>query len=185
MDHKKKYLYQKVNKVEFLSNVRLRLKNDVFPYLELVKKIHKETGTGVGFWALARMIFPPIEAVANAIYRKENKTKILKELDIEYPFLAWDMFRHNLMHNDEMISASYRNKKVEWSVTIGGGHSAKDRVLKIDVSKLLHDFDNFLEKQIKDPSNLNKHVWIKKSYKLKRRGRLDLRNEIRAFGNSE
>lgn len=62
-------------KAVFLSRVRQRLLNDVGPYFETIRTVHRRTGRGVGFWALARMIFPVVEGVATVIYRSGAKER--------------------------------------------------------------------------------------------------------------
>ena len=58
-----------MSRAAFLSDVAQRLRDDVGPYFEVIQAVYTHTGRGVGFWALARMIFPVVEAVSTVIYR--------------------------------------------------------------------------------------------------------------------
>ena len=59
----------------FLTIVAQRLRSDIGPYFATIRDVYTRTGKGVGFWALARMIFPVVEAVATVIYRREQQNQ--------------------------------------------------------------------------------------------------------------
>jgi hypothetical protein len=162
--------YQRELKAVFLERVRDRLKRDVGPYFALARRIYRETGQGVGFWALVRMIFPVIEGVAVVIFRSGTSRKppvrLLQTLGMKYPNVAWEMYRHTLMHNEEMASASYRGRTVNWGIRLGGGHSWKKGQLHIDARTLYADFLQFLEREISSARKANSHVWVRKSFRF-------------------
>ena len=66
----KKSNYRITTKKGFLEGVKGRLENDVWPYFGCINQIYLDSGKKkmVGFWALARMVFPVIEAIAKAVY---------------------------------------------------------------------------------------------------------------------
>ena len=69
----KKPGFKKLPRDAFLYGVKGRLMNDVGPYIEYIKKVYAETGKGIRFWSLARMVFPVIDAVAPRIYKKSKQ----------------------------------------------------------------------------------------------------------------
>lgn len=117
----RKWTHRRMSRSAFLSSVVQRLRNDIGPYFETIRTVYARDGKGVGFWALARMIFPVVEAVSTVIYRAGSRSggtrerqpvRLLRELGFEYPNLVWEMYRHTLMHNDEMASATYQGRRV-------------------------------------------------------------------------
>ncbi len=150
---KKAALFRKMLRKDFLVGVRGRLENDAGAYFESIERIRRSTGTGVGFWALVRMILPAIEAVARVIYRRSRRAsakpqRLLQEIGIAYPHLAWEMFRHSLVHTDDLRPAVYRNQIVEWEVRVGGGHGDRRNRVAIDMRQLYTDFLRFLDREI-------------------------------------
>lgn len=154
----KKFAHYRTTRKLFLEGVKGRLENDVAPYLDLINQIASDSylKTGktevIGFWALVRMVLPPINAVANALYRgKENDKfcKLLKQLGIAYPRIVLEMYRHSLMHNDELRGIAYRGQRIGWSIGHGGTDHIfhKDAIL-IDIRKLYQDFIKFLNAEI-------------------------------------
>jgi hypothetical protein len=136
---------RRVAKAQFLTDVRGRLTGEVGLCVDVLRKAR------TGFWAMARMVFPVVEAVATVIYRTNNAPKppiLLGKLGFEHPNLIWQMYRHTLMHNDEMAPAVHRRHVVSWEMNMGGGHKAADGVLGIDVLKLYEDLFSFLEQEI-------------------------------------
>jgi hypothetical protein len=183
---KRIWKHQREVKAVFLSRVRERLLNDVGPYFDLAHRIHRRTGRGVGFWASARMVFPVVEGVATVIYRSRAKGKppvrLLEKLGIKFPNLAWEMYRHTLMHNDEMASAAYRGRTVRWGITLGGGHSWPKGRLRIDTKKLYVDLLKFLEREIMSSHKNNAHVWVKDSFRFNTAFARATRNEALRLG---
>lgn len=163
-----------MSKSAFLSSVGQRLRNDVGPYLGTIQTVHARTGKGVGFWGLARMIFPVVEAVSTVVYRIRLKSggtrerqpvRLLRELGFEYPNLVWEMYRHTLMHNDEMASAEYYRRRVVWEIRVGGGHSHDRGRLSIDAKRLYDDLLAFLDREA-SASAKSTLVWVKESFRF-------------------
>jgi hypothetical protein len=169
----RKWTHRRTLKSAFLSAVAGRLRNDVGPYFGMIQDVYARTRVGVGFWALARMIFPVIEAVSTVIYRAGSRrggarerqpVRLFRELGFQYPNLAWEMYRHTLMHNDEMATAAYRGRRIGWEIRVGGGHVWTRGRLGIDVEKLYQDFLAFLDQEAASSSTTQ--VWVKESFRF-------------------
>ena len=173
-------------KAAFLSDVQHRLKNDVGPYFATIRAVHQKTGHWVGFWALARMLFPIVEAVATVIYRSGPRNKrpalLLKRLGVKYPNLVWEMFRHTLMHNDEMASASYKGRRVTWEIRLGGGHVARNGHLAFDVRRLYADLKTFFSREIAEARRGSTQVWVRESFRFSTRFARATLDEILRLG---
>jgi hypothetical protein len=166
----RKWKHRRVLKATFLTGVRQRLLHDVGPYLEAVEGVRVTTGRGVGFWALPRMLFPVVEAVSTALYRTSRRerppVRLLRELGFEYPNLVWEMYRHTLMHNDEMASALYMGRRIAWSIGIGNGHSWSKGRLGIDAKQLYEDLLAFLSRLASEPHSKKVHVWVGECFRF-------------------
>ena len=169
----RKWRYRRMPRADFLRSVAGRLRNDVGPYFETIRAEYCRTRTGIGFWALARMIFPVVEAVASVIYRtgrtrrgprERPPVRLLRELGFEYPNLVWEMYRHTLMHNDEMASASYQGRVVTWGIRVGEGHHCSNGRLWIDAEQLYTDLLAFLDREATAPGS--SRVWVKESFRF-------------------
>ena len=175
----RKWRHRRVLKSTFLSDARKRLENDVGPYFKMIEAVHKRTGRGIGFWALARMIFPVVEAVSTVMYRRASAgssssatvrpkerqpVRLLRELGFEYPNLVWEMYRHTLMHNDEMACAIYKARGIAWGIKVGSGHSWKQGHLYIDAAKLYQDLVDFLAREADRSKSVS--VWVKESFRF-------------------
>jgi hypothetical protein len=184
----RKWTHRRVLRSTFLSNVRRRLVNDVGPYFTTIQAVHDQTGKGIGFWALARMIFPVVEAISTVIYRTGTKerpsVRLLRELGFEYPNLVWEMYRHTLMHNDEMASASYRGRRITWGIGIGTGHFWNNGRLHIDAAKLYNDLIEFLDHEALRRRSKTSHVWIKESFRFNTGFSRATRDEALRLGSS-
>ena len=173
----------------FLSNVRQRLVDDVGPYFEAIDRKVQRTGTGFGFWALARMLFPVVEAVASVIYRtrktstERSPVRLLRTLGFEYPNLVWEMYRHTLMHNDEMANASYKGRRVAWSISVNGQHEATPGRLNIDAAQLYDDLLAFLDREASQTRREKTTVWVKESFRFNRAFGKATRAEILQLGS--
>lgn len=179
----KKPGFKKIPRDAFLYGVKGRLINDVGPYIELVKKVYDETGKGTGFWALARMIFPVVDAVASRIYKKGKQrkpVKLLQKLKVPCPNLVWEIYRHSLIHGDQPRTAVYRKKKVAWRVSIGEGtHERHNTHIAIDLEKCYQDFLIFLDEEIK--KGINKSIWIENEIIFNRKISKPLKAEFKLF----
>lgn len=186
----RKWTHRRISRSAFLSNVAQRLRNDVGPYFETIRAVYACTGRDVGFWASARMIFPVVEAVSTVIYRASRRdgprerqpVRLLRELGFEYPNLVWEMYRHTLMHNDEMASAAYRGRRVAWGIRVGGGHSWTRGRLWIDAEKLYQDFLAFLDREA-SASRRSTQIWIKNSFRFNAAFGRATRDEVLRLGS--
>jgi hypothetical protein len=102
--------YTLMTKKQYLEGVKGRLVNDVGTYFAMVDT-EGSKGNMVGFWGSARLVFPVIEAVSKTINRKSGRddvrvTRLLKELNIPYPDVVWQMYRNSLAHSDHLVHIS-------------------------------------------------------------------------------
>jgi hypothetical protein len=122
----KRYGNRRQQRIDFMNDVKGRLENDVGPYFDCIEEVYRRTQRYVGFWALPRMLFPIIEAVATTVFRRSKAgapaVRLLRRLGLQYPALTWEMYRNVLMHGDELLVATYRGYSVRWAVAIGDGH---------------------------------------------------------------
>lgn len=169
-----------------MRDVKGRLENDVGPYFDCIEAIYKRTRRGVGFWALTRMLFPVIEAVSTTVFRTSNAgtppVRLLRRLGLTYPKLVWEMYRNVLMHGDELLVATYRNRRVAWNVAIGGGHDASHGRLRIDLRKLYDDLLQYLDNEANDKGNQSLSVWVKEGFRFTTRAASITKKEILSVG---
>lgn len=102
----------------FLQETWSRLANEMEPYLTEIHRM-SEYGDLRGFWFISREVFPVIDVVGNALYKKEGPQKILEELGQKKPYLVWEMYRHSLIHEDRPRAAKHLRKNVNWSIALG------------------------------------------------------------------
>ena len=182
----KQYRYRRQPKNDFMRDVKGRLENDVGPYFDCVEAIYKRTGRGVGFWALTRMLFPVIEAVATTIFRTSNAgpppVRLLRCLGLRYPKLVWEIYRNVLMHGDELLVATYKDHRVSWNVTIGGGHDASHGTLRIDLRKLYDDMLQYLDNEANDQRNVHLSVWVKDGFRFTTAAASSTKKEMLSVG---
>lgn len=139
---------KKMSRTEFLQGALERLNNDVGSYFEMRDEYAKKTGKQVGFWASIRMIMPIVEAVSHVVGTKPQEL-LENHLDITTPYLAWDLFRHSLMHGDYLQHGKYQGKDVGWGVLfLGSGHIIQSRNLSIDPITLYEKLKEYLENEI-------------------------------------
>jgi hypothetical protein len=155
-----KYLkdtYTKMSKLQYLEGVKERLINDVGTYFSMVD-VEGSKGNMVGFWGSARLIFPVVEAVSKTIYRKGKGDdirvpRLLKQLNIPYPDVVWQMYRNSLAHSDHLVHISKGSRTINWSVTasaggISTGHFFLHDQVHLDTRRLYEDFLSFLDIEI-------------------------------------
>ncbi len=155
-----KYLkdtYTKMSKSQYLEGVKERLINDVGTYFSMVD-VEGSKGNMVGFWGSARLIFPVVEAVSKTIYRKGKGDdvrvpRLLKQLNIPYPDVVWQMYRNSLAHSDHLVHISKGGRTINWSVTasaggISTGHFFLHDQVHLDTRRLYEDFLSFLDIEI-------------------------------------
>jgi len=149
--------YTQMPKAVYLDGVKERLINDVGAYFTMID-VEGSKGKMVGFWGSARLVFPVIDAVAKTIYRNGKGddvrvTRLLKQLNIPYPDVVWQMYRNSLAHSDQLVHISKGNRTIKWSVTasaggVSTGHFFMHDQVHIDTRRLYEDLLKFLDKQI-------------------------------------
>jgi hypothetical protein len=134
----------------------------VWPYVDLIQDKARKDKIGIGNFALIRMLFPPIETIAQAINKKPQD--LLTELGIKFPYLYWSLFRDVFMHADEFENAIYEKTEIRPGIGIAypggsGSHTSTQSVAMVTVTKLYFDLVQYIEKYIRN-TNKNKMVNI-------------------------
>jgi len=177
--------------VDELNHTKERLENDVGIYFEAIMNTYRTTGRIVGFFGSIRLLVPVIEHLTFLLYgnrKRENRNLLLRELGIDFPELTWHIFRHPLIHGDEMGSFSVGRQIVDWRIIMSNtGHdyvlignniklaSIQPNInfpvsITIDSLYLYNSLNSFLTEKInklkgKETTHVFVHTKIKK-YKL-------------------
>lgn len=120
---------------EAFDRMKARLEFDVGKIIGYFKSII-QPGDPVCFWAFLRMLFPIAESLGDLLYQNNNGTaKNLLDI-LEKDFVQYNknyqelsaiislLYRHSLIHQDEMRMIRYQDKSkkwyfVTWSITFG------------------------------------------------------------------
>jgi hypothetical protein len=86
------------------------------------------------------------------------------------------------MHNDEMATASYMGRRIGWEVRVGGGHSAMDGQLAVDLSQLYESMLNFLALHSEQARRKRSTIWVRESFRFNREYAQSTRKEILRLG---
>jgi hypothetical protein len=141
--------YQVFPRSEYLKNMLGRLDNEVGYYIDLIENNPHPSGAGVGFWSGVRMIMPAVEALAEI--EQTGITDFMgAHLNIPAPKLTWAMFRHALIHNDQLQHAQYDGRTINWgvSLTMGTGHIMAHDQIHVDVKTLYQDLRTYLQSAV-------------------------------------
>lgn len=143
-----KFETTQMRKVDFFKDALARLNDDVGTILDIIVKYNKRSERKIGFWASIRIIIPIIEAISHVV--GETPQKFLeKYLGVNTPYLAWDLFRHSLIHSDYLQHGKFGIKEVSWGVLMmGQGHIIKSEHIGIDVITLHQKLKKYLEKEV-------------------------------------
>jgi len=176
-----------MSKSQYLEGVKERLINDVGTYFSTID-VEGSKGNMIGFWGSARLIFPVIEATAKTIYRKGKGDdvrvpRLLKQLNIPYPDIVWQMYRNSLAHSDHLVHISRGRRTINWSVTasaggVSTGHFFMHDQVHIDTRRLYEDFLSFLDIQIAEATT---NVYVKTGINVGRKYKGRLSDEVDGF----
>lgn len=141
-----------MSRVDFLTATLQRLQDDVGTIISLVDAHNSQATLNnrriIGFWAELRMILPIIEAVSHVVGIRPQEL-LGNHLNITAPNLAWDLFRHSLIHGDYLQHGTYQGKTVNWAVSfIGQGHVIMSGHIGIDLPTLYQDLVSYLQQEI-------------------------------------
>lgn len=137
-----------MTKLEFFKAALDRLQDDVGNILKLIQEFNKKSSRKIGFWASMRLMMPIIEAISY-VARETPQEFLRNHLDVETPYLTWDLFRHSLMHGDYMQHAKYKSKNVGWGIAfIGVGHVITREHIGIDAIYLYKKLVEYLISEI-------------------------------------
>jgi hypothetical protein len=111
-------IYRTTPKKLYLEQILLRLESEYIQILNMVTEYNLHNERGIGFWSLIRIIFPVIETVSSVI-GKQKEDFLEEELEVPYGHLVWELYRHALMHSDELRYAIYEGKTISWAAHLG------------------------------------------------------------------
>lgn len=141
-----------MRRVDFLIGAFQRLQDDVGTIITLINAHNSQSilqkKRVIGFWATLRMILPIIEAISH-VQNIRPEALLGNHLNINVPYLTWDLFRHSLIHGDTLQEGKYLGKNVTWGIGFGaGGHIITSGHIGIDVPTLYNDLVNYLQQEI-------------------------------------
>ncbi len=138
-----------MRKCDFLESALHRLNDDVGSYFEMLEEFNQKSDRKVGFWASLRIIMPIIEAISHVVGETPQEF-MAKHLNMEVPYVTWDLFRHSLIHGDYMHHATYNGKTVGWGIAfIGVGHVVGQGHIGVDPVYLYKSLKTYLEEEVK------------------------------------
>lgn len=177
-DKQKTTVYQRMLKKDYLEGVRGRLSNDVGVYFNAIER-EAQNNNHVGFFGAVRLLMPTIEAVASTTFKgQRKKQRLLLKLNVEYPELVWQGFRHSLAHNDHLGVIHYRGKKVSWSTSHSGlGHIFQSGQIHIDTRSLYNSLVDYLDNEIKNADN--KHVYVNVGVRYRNKASNRVKKELK------
>ena len=112
-------IFRSVSKTLYLKNILFRLEVEYIGILNLVTEYNLKNEKGMGgFWSLIRIIFPVIESVADVI-GKQKEDFLEEDLKVPFGHLVWKLYRHPLMHTDELRLGIYKGKTISWATHLG------------------------------------------------------------------
>jgi hypothetical protein len=91
-----------IPRVEYLRAIRGRLEGEVGAIIDCLEE-RNQGESPIGFFALARLILPIIESVADSEGR--HASSLLEDLGQGAPNLSWDLYRNAFSHGDELLVA--------------------------------------------------------------------------------
>lgn len=102
----------------------------------------------IGFWTSVRMIMPVVETSAKL--GETTPPKLLEELNVPKPKIAWTMFRHGLSHGEIPFEIEdLDGQKYAWSISFSPRHDltkvSNPTSITIGMPKLLADLKSYLE----------------------------------------
>lgn len=140
-----------IGKKQYLLDMKGRLEDEVYPLLRCCWGIADRRQ--IGYWAMIRLLMPVVEATGEVVYpgAKNPGSKVLHELGVPYPEIAWRLFRHCLLHGDELVQVIHDQSEQHagWTISFGGNHDKKKLNVCIDVDKLYNDLFTFLDEKAK------------------------------------
>jgi len=115
------YYGERRNLIEELEKTKERLINDVGIYFDAINQTYQSEAKKVGFFGSIRLLVPVIEHLTFLLYQSRNaifRDKVLLELGLKYPEITWQIFRHPLIHGDEMGVINMGNQTIRWGIAM-------------------------------------------------------------------
>ncbi len=163
-------IFRTIPRAFYLKNILTRLETEYIKILEIVNKYNLDHKRGLGFWSLMRIIFPVIESVSYVVGKRKED---FLESDLQVPFghLVWEMYRHAIMHTDELRYAVYKGRTFSWATHLGNenvGHfvakhtNSHPTTIHIDIPRLYYALRDYLINEIakNDTSQISVQVGV-------------------------
>lgn len=163
-------IFRTISRTGYLEQILERMNNEYLQILSMVTKYNLENERGIGFWSLIRIIFPVIECVAS-VMGKQKEDFLERELKVPFGYIVWEIYRHSLMHTDELRYVVYKDKTISWAVHLGNediGHIIEDQfnskptTIHISIPSLYSSLRDFLVQEIakKNSSKIQVQVGV-------------------------
>lgn len=114
----KDIIFRSLPRKVYLKAILKRMDTEYLKILKFIMKYNHTHKRGIGFWSLVRIIFPVIETIAYVLDKKKEDF-LEKDLNVPYAYVVWEIYRHSLMHTDELRYVVYREKNISWAVHLG------------------------------------------------------------------
>lgn len=135
-------------RAQYLTMVLNRLQDEVGELLGYIESHNLKNARKIGFWSGVRLLMPIIESVASVQNMKPWEL-LGRNLGVSAPHLTWQMFRHSLIHNDQMMHAEYDGKQITWGIKLSGGHHViTSGHIGLDIMCLYQDLVKYLKEEI-------------------------------------
>lgn len=154
--------------------IKFRLEQDVGGIIELIQEKQNKEDYIPPFYAFLRMLFPVVESIGYLLYGKNSGNVLVKLLENDlskynsnyYKIAAILvlLYRHSLMHQDELRSILYDNfPPIRWAVGYVGSTQRGIKhleilnldhkeplfiVIQFDITNFYQDIVKFLEEKI-------------------------------------
>jgi len=119
MRHKRKKETATIQRVQYLKKIKSRMENEVGTYFDMLTNYNKLELRKIGFWSTIRLLMPIVETTAKTLGKTPQE--ILHQMDVKTPHLVWEMFRHPLIHGDQLSHIKYKDREINWGLTLGSG----------------------------------------------------------------
>ena len=140
-----------IGRKQYLLDMKGRLDDEILPVLNFCKE--KLAPRSIGYWIPIRLLMPVVEAAGKVIYHDKTggdaAIAVLRDLRVPYPEISWRLFRHNLLHNDELppVISEEGLLIAGWEIRLDGGHRTEATRVCIDASKLYEDLFQYLQQK--------------------------------------
>lgn len=146
----------KQDALDLLNEIKTSLERDVGLVTRQYLDYYNDTGTGVGFFAIPRLIFPEIDNLgcylagttentgANAIAFMKKYFSITNPEYASKSSFIYIIYRHGLMHQHTPKILSYRGKNIGWQINLSE-HGESSHLRQNNNGSVIIDGRQFLD----------------------------------------